>query len=289
MQTGLVQTATEDKLILSGYFVDSTNKDFAVLHIHGFEGNFYENKFIQHQAKHFENCKIAFLTANTRGCEKIKEFRTVEGEFATIGARFETLEESPKDIDAWVKFLLNEGYKTIILQGHSLGTYKIVRYLFGGKFKLKISKLVLISPFDKLALVNSYIKTPIEQLLTRAEEEVKKGNGKNLISKDFDEIELSYNTFLSWYKLDDLGKVFNFNDKAYNFPTLSKIEIPTLLVVGSKDEYFHTSNPEHPEEAVEIFNKYIKNCKTEILDGAKHDYIGYENKLSEIIQTFILN
>lgn len=287
MQTGLVQTATEDKLILSGYFVNSTNKDFAVLHIHGFEGNFYENNFIQHQSKQFEKNNIAFLTANTRGCEKIKEFRTVGGEFVTVGARFETLEESPQDIDTWVKFLLDEGFKNIVLQGHSLGTYKIVRYLFEGKFKEKVSKLVLISPFDKLALVKSYIKTPLEQLLTKAEEEVKNGNGRNLVSKDFDEIEFSYSTFLSWYKLDDLGKMFNFRDKTYNFPTLSKIQIPTLMVVGSKDEYFHISNPSHPEEAVEVFKKYIKNCETQLIDGAKHDYIGYESNLSEIIEGFV--
>jgi predicted alpha/beta hydrolase family esterase len=34
------------------------------------------------------------------------------------------------------------------LQGHSLGTFKIVRYLFEGKYADKINKLILLAPFD---------------------------------------------------------------------------------------------------------------------------------------------
>ncbi len=42
----LVQVATSDGLYLQGYFAPKKGK-VALLHIHGFEGNFYENKFVQ--------------------------------------------------------------------------------------------------------------------------------------------------------------------------------------------------------------------------------------------------
>ena len=42
----LLQATTSDGLYLHGYYVPSKNKKTAILHIHGFEGNFYENNFV---------------------------------------------------------------------------------------------------------------------------------------------------------------------------------------------------------------------------------------------------
>lgn len=43
MKNKLLQVATSDGLYLHGYYVPSNDKKVAVLHIHGFEGNFHED------------------------------------------------------------------------------------------------------------------------------------------------------------------------------------------------------------------------------------------------------
>jgi pimeloyl-ACP methyl ester carboxylesterase len=286
--TSLVQVATADGLYLQGYFAPKEGKR-ALLHIHGSEGNFYENHFVQVLAKRMEEQNMTFLAVNTRGCEKIKDFNTPSGKYKTVGARYELLEDSPIDINAWIEFLNKEGYEEIVLCGHSLGTMKVVRYLTEGKYANKIKKLILLSPFDKKAFIQSHTKTPIGELLKRAQKMVDTGKGDEMITREFEDVVMSYKTFVSWYKQDELGRMFEFVSKDYDFPALKKIHVPTKIIVGSKDEYFHLSNPDHPEEAMQILLKHIPNSEGKIIEGAVHSFIPHEETLAKEILSFIKN
>lgn len=285
-QPGLVQTATGDGLYLQGYWAPKESKK-VLLHIHGFEGNFYENYFVQALANKLDEKSFSFLVVNTRGCEKVKDFNTVSGENRTVGARYELLEESPIDIDAWIEFLDKQGYQEIYLMGHSLGTMKVVRYLQEGKYVDKVKKLILLSPFDKKGLLQIYTKTPIEELLKKAQEMVDNGKGNEMITQEFDSVVMSYKTWVSWYKQDDLGRMFEFVTKDYDFPALQEINIQTKIIVGSKDEYFHQTNPEHPEEAMEMMLKSIPESEGKIIDGAVHSFAPHESNLADEILDFI--
>ena len=81
MKNRLVQLATPDGLYIHGYHSPSSDKKYVVLHIHGSEGNFYENNFVHVIAKELENSNIGFLTVNTRGNGKDTEFNTVNGDY----------------------------------------------------------------------------------------------------------------------------------------------------------------------------------------------------------------
>ncbi len=279
----LVRTSTSDGLFLHGFFVPKETKS-ALLFIHGFEGNFYENYFVQLLAEECANQGLTFLTANTRGNGKDTNFDTVDGSGKRIGSYYEVLEESYIDIDAWVEFLIKEGYDEIVLSGHSLGTYKVVRYLFEGRHKDKIRKLLLLSPFDGIGELN--IQMPQWQdRLREAEEEIRKGKGETIPTAWGYPLGQSYQNFASWYKQDDFGRMFEFCNKDYNFPVLNKIAIPTKIIVGSKDEFFHLSNPEHPEEAMDILLKNIPNSESKIINDAVHSFAPHEEILvNEVIE-----
>jgi pimeloyl-ACP methyl ester carboxylesterase len=281
----IVLATTQDGLLLQGY-LSNNSTDTVLLHIHGYEGNFYENTFVQSIAGVLESNGISFLSVNTRGCEKIKMFNTTGGDYRTIGARYELLEEAYLDIDAWIEELLKKGYSNIILSGHSLGTMKVIRYMYEGKYRQKISKLILLSPFDKKALLQSQTDRTIEEMISYAQNQVALGNGDEMVEFEIEDV-FSYNTFLSWYSQDALGRAFEFSSPDYEFPSLSNLSVPTKVIVGSKDEYFHLSNPDHPEEALEILNKFIPNCETFLIEGAGHGYSGYETVLSDAVLDFI--
>lgn len=286
-QPQLVQTSTSDNLLLHGFFIPSSNKKEATLHIHGFEGNFYENYFVHLLASGFQQKELAFLSVNTRGNSKETEFKTTAGEYKIIGARYELLEEAHLDISAWIEFLLNQGYQTINLMGHSLGTYKVVRYLFEGKHKDKINKLVLLAPFDKKGILISTGRATVETLLNKAQQFVDQGKQNELINSKFDDIVLSYKTFISWYKQDDLSRVFEFCSADYDFPVLQKIQVPTKIIVGSKDEYFHLTNPDHPEEAMNLMLKKIPHARGVIIPEVNHSYSPHEDQMVKEVLGFI--
>lgn len=288
MNNKLLQVSTSDGLYLHGYYIPSEDKKVGVLHIHGFESNFYQNNFVHFLANESEAKGIGFLTVNTRGNGKDTDFFTVDGKYKRIGSRYEVLEEAHLDITAWLKFLINEGYKEIVLQGHSGGTMKVVRYLFEGELRDRVNKLILLSPIDPLGARLAKGRSDIEGFFKKAQAKVAEGKGDELITPEFDHDVLSYATFISWYKQDDLGRIFEFCSPKYDFPILKQIKIPTKVIVGSKDEYFHPCNPEHPEEAMQILLKNISKSTGRIINGAVHSYKLYEDKMAKEVSQFVL-
>lgn len=254
-QNKLIQISTSDGLYLHGFYAPTEDKKVVLLHIHGFEGNFYENSFVYALEEDLEKNNIAFLTVNTRGNNKNSDFNTVDGGYKTIGAWNELLEEAHLDISAWIKFLIDEGYQKIVLQGHSLGTLKVIRYLFEGEYKDKVSKLILLAPFEK--------HTPSS--------------------------DLSLQTAKSWDNESDLARVFDFSAIDYDFPILKQIKIPTKIIVGEKDEYFYPSNPADFQRIMNLLLSHIPNSQGVFIPDAVHSYKPNENLMSQEVVKFINN
>jgi len=284
----LLQITTSDELYLHGYYVPSNDKKVGILHVHGFEGNFYENNFVHVLVNEMEEKGIGFLTVNTRGNGRNTEFNTTSGKSKRIGAWYELLEEAHLDITVWLKYLIDEGYKEIVLMGHSLGTMKAVRYLFEGEFKDKVSKLILLAPFDKKGYMVIQ-KKDIDSLLNKAQKMVDDGKGEEIVTQDFGEGPTSYKTFISWYKQDDLGRMFEFCSPNYDFPILKQIHIPTKVIVGSIDEYFYPTNPKHHDGAMEILLKNIPNSQGRIIEGSVHSFKPHGDVMVEEVSSFVKN
>ena len=255
----LVQVCTSDSIYLHGYYAPTSDKKTILLHIHGLSENFYKNNFVRYLSQELSKDNISFLTVNTRGNGSNTEFDTKEGKAICIGGKKELLEEAHLDITAWIEFILSENYDNIILSGHSLGTFKVVRYLFEGKYASKIKKLILLAPFDM------------------------KYNAEIHNAKEW----LSPNTYNSWMSGDDFSKMFEFCDSKYDYPILNKINIPVKIIVGEKDEHFYPSNSEHPEEAVNILSKNIKNSEVVIIPNASHFFEPHTDILKNEIINFI--
>ena len=73
-----------------------TNK--IVIHVHGLNGNFYENKFLDTLAETYTNKNYAFLTFNNRGKDYISEFQKGETSII-IGGSLERFKDCLLDIE----------------------------------------------------------------------------------------------------------------------------------------------------------------------------------------------
>jgi pimeloyl-ACP methyl ester carboxylesterase len=289
MKNKLIQMTSSDGLCLHGYYAPSDDKKVGVIYIHGMEGNFYQDNYVYLLLKEFEENNIGFLGVNNRGNGKETDFNTTDGKGRRIGSRYEILEEAHLDITPCVKFLVAEGYSEIVLMGHSAGTVKAVHYLFEGELKDKVNKLILLSPIDPLGFRLAKGRKDIEDFLKKAQIKVDEGKGDEIVTPDFDHDILSYNTFISWYKRDDLGRMFEFCSPEYDFPILKRINIPSKIITGSKDEYLHPSNPEHPEEAMNILLKNISNSSGKIIEGAVHSFKPHEDIMVKEVSNFVLD
>jgi pimeloyl-ACP methyl ester carboxylesterase len=120
-----------------------------------------------------------------------------------------------------------------------------------------------------------------------AKDQIESGNGLEYIPAHWEEVKMSYQTFYSWYQEDDLSCMFDFYREDYDFPILNKITIPVHTVVGDKDEFFYRTNPENPQEAMQILLKNLKKGSGKLIPGATHNLRGYEDVLVEEISGFI--
>ncbi|MBS3141400.1 DUF1749 domain-containing protein, partial [Candidatus Woesearchaeota archaeon] len=141
MQGTIVEIKTPDKLPLYGLY-NKVNKSKSILiNIHGTASNFYENYFMMPLVKLLEKEGISSLSTNNRGASVMQVY-------PHAGAAIEHFEDCVLDIDAWVDYALSQGYKKIILQGHSLGTEKVVYYMNKGKNVRNINAIILLAPAD---------------------------------------------------------------------------------------------------------------------------------------------
>lgn len=282
-----VKAATKDGLILNGLFASGEKNKPVIIFIHGYSQDFFQNPFIYSIAKKLANQGIGFLSIQTRGTGTHLRTFTTSKKARDTGAKFELLEESYLDLDAWISLLKYLGYQEIILMGHSLGSIKAVRYLFEGSYIESITKLILLSPYDKNFLIKDFTKGKVSDYLKLSKEKIKKGKAKDEIPPHFDAVPSTYGTYVSFYDPGQLSDMFSFHLQGYDFPILKKINIPTLMLVGKDDPYFNPSNSDHPQQALDILKSNIANFHGELIDVTKHRFLGKEDLIAEKILGFV--
>ena len=259
---------------------NDTNK--IVIHVHGLNGNFYENRFLDTIAKSYTDNNYAFLTFNNRGRDFITELLKGD-DFTIIGGSLERFKDCILDIDGIVNWVKNKGYNEIILEGHSYGCNKVL-YYYNHKKSDNIKKIVLLAPCD--------IPSEGKKFLSKEEYDKAKSDSTRLVQegKESDLIDFSvmangkiaagtyYYDFLPGGENDFIRYVDGVNGKS---EILNSIDIPTLIIFGDVDECVLT-------QPIEIVKEYLTNnindCNIQIIEGADHSYAGRYEDLGKVIK-----
>lgn len=288
-KTNLVQTTTADDLVLTGLLNRPGVKNDICLYIHGFISDFFSHTFVKKLAEASVSKGIAFLAGQTRGTgmhTEILKSNHLDSKY--IGSYYELLEEAYLDIDAWISYLKGLGYSKFILIGHSLGTHKVVRYLFEGTYKADIIKLSLLGPFDKNAYVEKKSEGKWHEYVEAAKALVESGEGLKQIPDTYDDFPMTFQTFYSWYKPSELNEMWDFyRHKDYSFPIWDKVKVPVQIVTGSKDESLEYPEFFTREEAYEKMKEKITDLDLQIVEGSGHCFVGYEDEIARIIGDFL--
>lgn len=179
-----------------------------------------------------------------------------DGKFEDI-----TISKAVDDVLSAIRFLKKIGYPKIGLVGSS----------FGG-----IASIMAASKTNDLFILA--LKSPVsnyeeKEYATKSKEELEEWKNKGYkyyVSGDGRKLKLNY-TFFEDFK-DNNG-----------YEAAKKIQIPTLIVHGDKDE---SVSIEQSKKTVSL----IENCKLEIIEGADHRYSKPEDfeKMMDLISKFII-
>jgi len=230
--------------------------------------------------------KISVLTFNNRGHDKISSLRRVDKKGKTTkilaGAAHEVFTECVDDVQGAVNFCKKQGFKKIILVGHSTGCQKAVYYLVKTKNQKQITKAILLCPISDYADAVTFNKKAIKKAEAVARRLINAGKKHQLLPSEVWPQLHDAQRFLSLFTPDSKEEIFCYATLSRRPTTLQKVAVPILLIFAEKDEYI-----DRPlSEIVKWFKEKLfnKDVDIKIIKGANHGFSKYERPVINAIE-----
>lgn len=276
-----IAIVTSDGLYLNGrMFPAKNNTETIIAHIPGMCGNIYSSKYYSIMADYFPQNGITYLATESRA-----ELNKFHGENYSE----ETFEDSYYDIDAWINKVVEIGFKDIWIQAASLGPSKVVHWYFNKQPK-NINGLIFLSPSDMLGLVHDKEGIKDHKIMLPIAKSLVSSNKENeLIDHLLWGVKrLTARSYISYFDDNSEAAIFNYANPNLNWKKVNYINIPVFAVTGTKDDGICAVID--PYKAMQILEEELINCprkKTIVYVGADHDFVGFEEKISQEILKFI--
>ena len=226
---------TKRGVVLNGVLFRSQKErtsDTVMIAITGIHGNFYSNPFYYNIGDTLNGGDIDFIYAQTNNA--FSEIPTVNirtGKKETIGSWNERFSYTDDDLDAYITFAQQEGYKHIILGGHSLGANKVIYYLSRNHDK-RVEHFFLLSPANLTYMMSGV--TNREKELIKAQ--VEHGDGDKMLPFPFmGWVSCIANTAWDWQFSGLLNNVHTAKDG--DFSQASALSHTGALLVGTYDNF----------------------------------------------------
>ena len=288
MKDYLIEFNSKDGYVLNGYIhkTEKINKK-VLIEIHGMTSNCFKKreKII---ANEMEKQNIDTICFNNRGSDIVRRIKDNNGNAKIIGSAFEDVTESYYDIIGSIEFALQQGYEEIYLQGHSLGSTKLL-YTYNkmlkenNKYLNNIKAIILLSLVD---LRDMFISNISKKHLHIIKQLVKNDKGNTLIpTHNFMEY-MSAKTIINYIENDEINLV-QYSDENCKYEYLNNIKIPLFMRWGEINEIIKLT----AKEQTEMINKKITNPNKDIsyIKDANHSYEGKEEMLAKEISKFLIN
>ena len=287
MITKIIKFNTTDGIILDGYLNKcQKNTNSILIQIHGMTSNCFKNRdnIISNKVAELN---IDTLCFNNRGSEIIKYCQKENGEKILQGTAYEDVEECFYDIVGAIKFVVNLGYQNVYLQGHSLGSTKIV-YAYNkmlkenNKYLKYIRAIIFLSLVDIPDIINTFTPKKFIELANVKEKENKLDE---LMPMETSIHPFSVKTFLRYIKYYENINFAQYNNENYNYEELNNINVPLYMRWGTEQELIK----QNVNYLVNTLKNKLNNKYFDIgyIDGANHSYYGKEDVLASEICGFL--
>ena len=272
-----VRCITEDNINLIGFLYDcnSDNKCWNLI-FPGVDGNIITNEFIDEIGRLLSKNKYKFLCCHHRGSFQIYSSNPINPNIRgkTIGSVFEKFDDCFYDIDAWLKYSIENGANKINIMAHSHGCNKLIYYLsHNSVYDKYINKIILLSPLDLRTRMNN--RKELNELYKKASLAKEKNDQDSFICCGF-----FYKNWSSFYDMMENKNIDNFPMMSINnnnFDMFNEIKKDKYIIYG-EDEIKYITNLKYKKQ---FLDKNLKEIK--IISSASHIYQGKEKVLAEYI------
>lgn len=278
---------SEDRLTLQGLLFRPTRpvSDIPVLWIHGLFSSFYENVYVA-LGRELSGRGFVFLSGKTRGHDFGSTLRASAGGSLTGGSSWERLEESPRDIAAWVDFLAASGYGRVVLAGHGLGARKAA-YFAAERQDSRIAGLVAASP-SAAKNVAGTVTEDDRNLLAVARQMVSAGRGAELLPSMGLGCPLSAATFVDHEDPEAaFSNVFSVTGRSRTSPFIAEVKVPILAFFGSQERSPDGRDRGGELGLIRFGARASPQVTVTLVRGADHWYTGRVSAVADILAKFV--
>ena len=282
----IINVITPRGLELKGaIFGDETN-DTVLIMVTGICSNVFQNELLYTTGKLLEENGISCIIAHAHdsfSCFAYSDFSI--GKQRHAGVFNDDFNMVYEDVESYVKYAKNMGFKNIILGGHSLGSNKIIHYL-GNTPDDFVDYFIVSSPVDIMHWWN--VMPNINKCCEMAKSWIEEGRGDDILPFLFGGFSpMTANTVLGFYNADNLKNCPVLSHQGET-NSLYNIKPAGTFIIGSKDSVTGDS----PKGFMETLNRWTKhpelNQVIEVPDAShiffgKHDI--YAQTVLNCIQT----
>ena len=257
---------------------DNVKAKTVLISITGIHGNFYSNPFYYNFGDTLNAGGMDFIYAQTNDAfNRIDMFNVRTGKPEVIGSYNEYFSYTDEDIDAYLDFAQSEGYKNVILAGHSLGANKVIHYLSGHHDTERVSHFLLLSPANLVWLMKGVTEREKSIVSSRVAE----GRGKDMLPFQFmGWVPCIADTANDWLFSDTLNNVHVEADK--DFSQAERITHTGALLIGTYDNFTYGN----PAGFLSNINEHIPTARENkliFIEGTGHTYQRKEQETAERI------
>lgn len=280
-----IRFLTPKKFQLNGLWFFIPKSRQVIIFIHGLGGTMFWPELIYELA----NKKTSVLAFNNRGHDKISTLKRLDKKGKAhkilVGSAHEVFTDCVDDIQGAVNFCKKQGFKKIILVGHSTGCQKAVYYLYKNKNQKQIIKVVLLCPISDYADAIKFNKKVVRQAENFARKLLEAGKKDQLLPPEIWPNLHDAQRFLSLFTPDSKEEIFCYATLSKIPTTLQKITIPMILVFAERDEYL-----DRPLlKIIKWFKEKLvdQDVIIKIIKDANHNFAKREKALINTIRSVI--
>jgi len=282
----VVQFITPDKCVLNGLWLGNQKAKTAFIFVHGLGSSVFSRQDVLPFGD-----SISSLYFNNRGHDQLTSIKVLNpdaenGYERKLGGEIhEIFTECAEDIQGAVDFLLSQGVENIYLSGHSTGCQKSIYYLSLKRNHKNIKGVVLICPMSDYAVARKFKSVYLGKATKYAKDLVNRGRPHELMRRDLwpDEL-IDAQRFISLYTPDSPEEIFTYSHQEDEPIALSKVKIPTLVILANQDEY-----GDRPMK--DIASWFKKKSKSKSLDiqfiDSTHNLTGKEVEVKSLIKRWV--
>lgn len=276
----IIRVNTQRGLELKGAMWGNASMDSVVIIMSGICSNVFQNDLLIAAGEMLSQNNIACIAGHAMDAFSFIAYSDFSiGKQKFTGVVYDDFSFVYEDVESYVKYAKDLGFKNIILAGHSLGSNKIINYL-GNTPDNYVNYFIVSAPVDLMHWFN--VMPNVKECIELAQKLVNENRGKEILPDLFGGFSpMCAETALSFYNTHNLKNCPVISGDGET-DSLFNIKINGSFVIGEKDSL----TDGNPKDFIEKINSHCKNPEHNqviVVPDSSHIFYGKHEEYAKIM------